>query len=272
MRPLELVAVAILLSLAATSCSRLTFIKPNMKAGKYEKTSPDYAFRDRPEDIAEQTARKHIAMAGERLQKGELDSAEAEATLAIKAAPSSADGQTLMAVIEERRGHPQQAGAYYAKAAELEPARGATLNNYGAWLCGNGRAAESLSWFDRALADQAYRQPADALGNQAACALKTGRTDGVERILRDALRLEPDNAVALGAMADYQYRSAQYFDARAFSERRLAAAPATSDALLLASRIEDKLGDRTAAARYAQRLQMEFPQSGTTQSGERTSP
>jgi type IV pilus assembly protein PilF len=60
-----------------------------------------------------------------------------------------------------------------------------------------------------------------------------------------------------------RYSQARYMDARAFSERRLAAAPASADALLLASQIEDKLGDSAAAARYVRRLGEEFP--GTAQ-------
>src|SRR3546814_6712665 len=70
----------------------------------------------------------------------------------------------------------ERAGGYYARAAELAPEQGTALNNYGAWLCGNGRAAESLAWIDRALADPIYRQRASALANAGSCALKAGQT------------------------------------------------------------------------------------------------
>ncbi|MGO1719724.1 MAG: type IV pilus biogenesis/stability protein PilW, partial [Luteimonas sp.] len=80
-----------------------------------------------------------------------------------------------------------------------------------------------------------------------------------EPYLRAALRLDPENSVALAAMAEYQYRSGHYLDARAFSQRRLDAAAATPDVLLLASQIEEKMGDRAAAERYRQRLGREFP-------------
>src|SRR3546814_7890955 len=89
------------------------------------------------------------------------------------------------------------AGGYYARAAELAPEQGTALNNYGAWLCGNGRAAESLAWFDRALADPIYRQRASALANAGSCALKAGQTANVERHLREALSLDPVDATAL---------------------------------------------------------------------------
>ena len=78
--------------------------------------------------------------------------------------------------------------------------------------------------------------------------------------------------VALAAMAEEAMRQGNYLDARAFSERRLAAAPATPTALELASRIEDKLGDSVAAARYVQRLKTEFPQAGNAFPGESSTP
>ena len=54
-----------------------------------------------------------------------------------------------------------------------------------------------------------------------------------------------------------------YLLALAFSQRRLAAAPATRPVLLLASQIEQKLGDSAAAARYVQRISAEFPGTPT---------
>jgi type IV pilus assembly protein PilF len=67
------------------------------------------------------------------------------------------------------------------------------------------------------------------------------------------------NPVALTALARREFGAGNAFEARAFSERRLAAAPADPKALLLASQIEQKLGDSAAAARYVSRLKAEFP-------------
>src|SRR5690606_39991343 len=75
------------------------------------------------------------------------------------------------------------------------------------------------------------------------------------------------NSVALASMAEYQYRNGHYLDARAFSQRRLDAAPATPEVLLLASQIEEKMGDNAAAARYRQRLGREFPQAAQQNPG-----
>lgn len=264
MRLREALLLAVVVAFAASACSRLTFIRPSAKPGKYEQVAPTYEFKDSPEYTRRTQAREHLGLAEDRLRSGQLDQAESEARLALKSDSASAGAYTVLALVEDRRGNATAAGAHYAKAAELAPGQGAMLNNYGAWLCGNGRAAESLAFFDKALADPAYRERAGALANAGACALRAGQTGRVERDLRAALEIDPDNQVALAAMAEYQYGAGNYFDARAFSQRRLAAAPATAAALLLASQIEDKLGDKVASARYVQRMRSEFPQAGTT--------
>ena len=133
------------------------------------------------------------------------------------------------------------------------------MNNYGAWLCTNGSPAEALVWFDRALKDPRYPTPASALANAGGCALKVGQYQRAERDLRSALALDPSNSYALASMAESEYHAGRYFEARAFTERRFAAAFSIQAVLLLAAEIEERLGDRAAASRYVQRLRAEFP-------------
>ena len=81
--------------------------------------------------------------------------------------------------------------------------------------------------FDRALADPGYPTPASALANAGACALKAGQADLASQYLGKALEIDPGNAVALEAMAESEFNAGHYMAARAFSERRLALAPAS---------------------------------------------
>ena len=267
--------LAVLLALASTSlsgCKRLTFVRPNFDKTKYEHTGPDYAVRDDKRTKDASAARTRVQLAQAALRNGDLDGAERDARTALKADPRSADALTLLGAAAERRGNMAEAGQHYKKAVDLAPERGAFLNNYGAWLCASGRAVESLSWFDRALADSAYATPTAALANAGSCAATAGQNERAERDLRTALALDANNALALGGLARLELQKGNAFEARAFSERRLAAAPADPDALVLASQIEQKLGDTAAAARYVQRLRAEFPDaqgSGTGDDGKR---
>lgn len=268
MRLRDAIAVAVIAAVGLGACSRLTFIKPSTKRKGFTQTGPDYTIRSDGRGNARMAALDRVALAEQRLRAGQVDQAEVEARAALKVDPKLPDAYTVLAMVADRRGQGPQAGGYYAKAAQLAPARGTVLNNYGVWLCGNGRAAESLGWFDRALADPAYPTRARALANAGACALDAGQYPRAERDLRQALSLDPANPAALGAMARNEYRAARYLEARAFSERRLAAAAATPETLVLASQIEEKLGDTAAAARYVRRLREEFPQTLETRPGE----
>lgn len=195
----------------------------------------------------------------QQLANGDFPGAKRGAQAVLKQDPKSVDGHTYLAIALENTGDPAAAGAHYLRVTELAPANGAALANYGAWLCGQGRAAESLAWFDRALAVQGYGTKATGWANAGVCAGQAGQEERADRDLRRAIALDPGNATALGALARREFRAGRAFEARAFSERRLAAAPADPQALLLASQIEEKLGDTAAAARYVARLNMEFP-------------
>ncbi len=204
-----------------------------------------------------------LRLAGDRLGRNDLEAALKYARSAQKLKPSVPDAYTLQAVVLGMRGDAAAAGALYRKAAELAPRQGGVLNNYGAWLCTSGHPAEALVWFDRALADPAYAARADALANAGGCALDAGQYERAEPNLRQALALAPGNAYALESMARNEVLHGRYFEARAFCQRRLAAAPATVSVLQLAAEIEERLGDGSAASRYRQRLREEFPVSAT---------
>lgn len=259
MQPRSAIALAAMLVFLVTSCSRLTFVKPSGKRKGPQESVRTYDVSDSPAVKQRLASRDRLARATQRLHGGDVASAEIDAKAVLKADPGSADAHTLLAVVNDRRGQQAAAGDHYKRAAELAPSQGAALNNYGAWLCHEGFAAESLVWFDRAVAAPGYGTPESALANAGGCAVEAGQFERAQRDLRAALEIDPANAFALAAMAELEFRQGRHFEARAFSERRLAAGPATADVLQLAADIEAELGDRKAAGRYMQRLHAEFP-------------
>lgn len=246
---------------ALAGCSRLTFVKPSPDRNSYTQVAPDYDVREDPREAGRLLARERVAAAAEALRGGDLPRAAELARQALEGDRSLADAHTVLALVAERLGRGAEAGTHYAAAAKLAPAHGIALNNYGVWLCGAGRPAEALPLFDRALADPSYPTPAGALANSGNCAMRAGQAARAERDLRRALALDPAEPTALAAMARVEYAAGDYLQARAFSERRLAAAAATAEVLQLASQIEQKLGDAAASARYVQRMRDEFPLS-----------
>ena len=255
------VVLTLVLVTGCSSMSRkFTFMRPDLSRREFTRTAPEYDIKPDKERRGKFVARDMVARAEQRLRSGQLDQAEAAARSALKQDAKAVDAYTILGIVADQRGQSAEAGRHYAKAAELAPTSGSIANNYGAWLCGNGRAAESLGWFDRALADANYPTPAAARANAGACAMDAGQTARAERDLRMALSRQPENPTALAAMARVSYANGNFLDARAFSERRLAAGPATREILQLASQIEQKLGDNRASARYMQQMAAQFPQ------------
>jgi len=193
--------------------------------------------------------------ASDLYQQGNFAQAQALAERALKAEPRSGDAHTVLGAIADARGDARVAGVHYGKAIEIAPNTGIYANNYGHWLCTNGRAAESLAWFDRAVADPAYPTRGRALANAGGCAQQAGQPDRAETSWRLALALDPVNAPALSGMAALKFARGEYLDARAFSERWLTIAPDSPEGLRLAIEVEQKLGDNAAASRYLSRLQ-----------------
>ena len=258
----------VLVFLATAGCNRLTFVRPSLERGDFDKVARDVTVRESSDRIAARKADAHLQRARGHLARNELDKAEDEARSAIKLDASSEGGYTALAVVHDRRGQAARAGEYYRKATELAPTRGGTLNNYGTWLCSNGREQESLVWFERAVASPGYQTRAGALANAGRCADRAGLDERATAYLRMAIELDPKNPIALSTLAERAYRRGDGMQARAFSERRLTAAPADAASLLLASQIEEMLGDTAAAARYVQRMRAEFPNTSGSGTGE----
>lgn len=258
MRRPEAALLLLVLVVVLSGCSRLTFVKPKAERGSFDRVAPTYSVRDDPDVKRRLMARERMALAQQAYQAGDLARAVVETNKVLKADPASADGHTLLALIASQQGKSQDAGRSFKRAAELAPGRGEFLNNYGTWLCSNGQPAEGLVWIDRALGDPNYPTRGAAFANAGGCARKAGQYERAERDLRYALQAEPGNAYALAEMAENEYRNGRFFEARAFSERRLSVGSADRRTLELAALIEERLGDSRAAARYRQRLQAEF--------------
>lgn len=252
-----LVAACLLAGLAA--CSRLTFVRPNFDRGHEDQIADRPVYRDTPAERTQQNVDDLLTLAADRYRSGELAQAQAHAQAALAIDKHSVAAVSLLALIADARGDGKAAQGYYQRALALTPGSGDALNNYAVWLCHNGRIPESLPLFRQALADPNYTTPSLAAGNLGACLLDAGQASEAEASLRQALKLDPGNAVALASMARAQFLAGHFMDARAFIERRLAAAPATAADLRLAADIERRLGDAAAAARYEDQLRQVGP-------------
>lgn len=195
------------------------------------------------------------------MKRGDYELALEKFQRAIRLDPRYTDAHTGIAVLYEQIGRQELAERHYRKAVELKPDNGNVHNNLGTFLCKKGEHEQAEEHFLKALEDPFYRTPQVAYANAGTCALRIPAPERAERYLRLALEEDPEYADALFRLAEMMYRRGEHLNARAFMERYLAAAGVSADALFLAARIERELGDRRAAARYASRLQNDFPDS-----------
>ena len=252
--PVALLAACVL----ASGCSkfeRLSIIRPSAQRGEYTQVAPTYDVSGKTGRARNTDTTQLLMSASDLYQQGDFAQAQALAERALKAEPRSGDAHTVLGAIADARGDTKAAGAHYSKAIEIAPNTGIYANNYGHWLCANGRAAESLGWFERAVADPAYPTRERALANAGACAQQAGQPERAETSWRLALALDQVNAPALSGMAALKFARGEYLDARAFTERWLTVVPDDPEGLRLAIQVEQKLGDNAAASRYLSRLQ-----------------
>jgi type IV pilus assembly protein PilF len=261
-REIVLLLVMGLLSLCLPACSRLerlNIVRPTAERGAYTQVAPVYEVSDKRVQKSSLAAADTLAGALDLYRAGQVDLADRQARQALQRDPGSADAHSLLAAIATSRGDGEAAGKHYAEAVAISPDNGVYANNYGTWLCGHGRAGESLAWFERALADPAYPTPADALANMGTCAERAGLSERAEANWRRALSLDPVNLPALAGLAGLQSTHGNGLEARAFVERWLELAPNDPDALQLAARIEAEKGDNVAAERYLSRFRRLAP-------------
>ena len=244
----------VLITLAAfTGCKRLTFIKPNYDKMEIERVKQAPDLHDSAADKRRMVAVDSAEAATNRLSVGDYDGAERAAQNAVKNSPDDPSGYTILALVQQGRGHTASAGTYFQKAASLGRSGPAEWGNYGSWLCESSQATEGLNWIDRALQYPDALDTAGMLANAGKCALKAGQTARAEQNLRSALNSAPTNAVALDGMTQLMIERGQMMEARAFSERRLAQGE-NAESLQRAILIETKLGDARSAQRYRDRL------------------
>ena len=183
---------------------------------------------------------------------------------AIAANPNSADAHGVRALIYSAMNENALADQSFQRALQLAPRNPELANNYGSFLCQNGKAEQGIALFDAALKNPTYQSPVNALLNAGSCSLRAGKLDAAERYLLDALRYDADLPATNGNLAQVYYerndiKRAGFFLSRLREAAKIDTLPA--ETLLLAIRIDRKLGDKSSEASMVSQLRRRFPAS-----------
>lgn len=173
---------------------------------------------------------------------------------ALIADPAFADAYVMRALIYMDMSENKLAEESFLQAIKLSPNTPDFNNNYGWFLCQNGREKESIAYFDAALKNRAYQSPVKALINAGICSMKLKNRAAAERYFSQAFQYDPGNPTTNSNLARIYYDQGDYERARFYIGRVMKSDVMSADVLWLAIKIERKLGDRAAETSLATQL------------------
>jgi len=209
----------------------------------------------------QQRAKVHTELGSLYLLDGRSAIALEEARIAIAADSNYAPAYNLLGLVHMVLNEPRLSEDNFGMALRLAPGDPEINNNYGWFLCHNGREKDSIAYFLRAAKNPLYPTPTKPYTNAGICSLRLKDDKAAEDYLLNALQLSPTNTQALYWLADIAYRKGRLWEARQWATDIKKMMEPTAELVWLVLRIERKLGNREAEARYASQLRRRFPGS-----------
>lgn len=208
-------------------------------------------------------AKAHTELGMLYLQAGNMGVALQEARISVEADPGYAPAHNLMGLIHMSLRETGSAQASFEKAVRLAPGDPDIANNYGFFLCQNGRELEGIQYFLSAVKNPLYKTPARSYTNAGLCFLRLKDDKSADEYFQRAARADGSNAQAFFHLADIAYRRGDYYNAKKHMAELQRISEPEAETLWLAIRIEKKLGDRQAEANFSSQLRRKF--AGTPQ-------
>jgi type IV pilus assembly protein PilF len=208
-----------------------------------------------------EASRINTQMGVSYFRSGQMARALDKLKRAIEEDPANADAHSALAVVYAQRGDTDLANSEYREALSLSDDNPDLNNNYGSFLCGQGKFEDGQRYLVRAIKSHDYATPEAALTNSGVCALRAGKPADAENAFREAVRINPDFPDALIKLARITYQRQDYSRAQIFMQRYQKLSKASAASLWLAAQIEQQLGNGDAARSYATQLVQQFPAS-----------
>lgn len=211
-------------------------------------------------DLA-RAAQINTQLGADYARQGDYVLAQQRLLRAISQREDYAPAHSALAFVYSRTGSMQKAEDEYRRALQLSPDDPDIQNNFGTFLCSEGKGAEAQPYFQQALANPRYSTPAAAWTNAGVCWLDMQKPEEAERDFEKALRADPDFAQAVEHLAVLSYQHRNYLRARALIQHYSRLAKLGPGMLLLSSRVERALGDTSGAQALEVQLIQNYPQS-----------
>lgn len=213
------------------------------------------------EDPLRYRAKVHTELGANYFQRGQMSVALEELREAIRLDPKYGVAHSILGLVHADLGEFAKADAAFQQAISVAPAEGDIRNNYGSYLCRQGRPKEGLEQFDAALRLPLYQTPQVALENAGSCALAASMIRPAETYFARLVQIQPFYSRGYQGLAAVGMKTARFDEVRKQVRMALNAQPLTPELYYYGACAERQLGDRAAEDSYAQQLKSRFADS-----------
>lgn len=184
------------------------------------------------------------------LKQGNRPRAKRKLLTALKQAPSSPDTNAALAYFFEQTHELEQAQKFYSNALFLSSNGGSQLNNYGAFLCRQGRYQQAEQYFLKAVHDIQYLHTAAAYENAGLCALAKPDDEKARLYFIAAIDHDPSRKASLYELVKLEDKKGQGTEALKHLKKYPALVLSDKQLLTLAAQVAKNTGNTKTAAYY----------------------
>lgn len=210
-------------------------------------------------------ARIRLELASTYFSQGQLTTALDELKQAEAIDSSLPEAYEMRALIYDAMGDTARADANFQIALDRDASNGSVLHNYGWYLCRMGKYPEADAMFGRAALLPQTVATSKTLFVRGVCQMRAGLYPEAEKTLARSYEMDPTNPATAFNLASVLYRRGELERARFYIARvNSRDEQVTAESLWLATRIEQRNGNREAAREFGAQLRQRFPASRET--------
>lgn len=202
------------------------------------------------------------------LKKGNTGQAKFNLDKALSFAPKLPDVHYSLGYYYQTVQNFDKAYESYLQAVKLDPYNGDALNNFGAFLCHQGRLSEAADFLLAAIEIKNYTRVWQSYENLGVCYQQSEKlTDKRQAIeyFKQALDYNDSAYTSLQGLVALLQDAEQWQDAKKYYDRWFVVSARSPEIYWIGYRISKQLNDNKAANGYGRVLLLEYPNSEQTQ-------
>ncbi len=254
MRIVSMVLLGLVAGLSLVSCA-------TDPAGTGQEGARPHVVTESDEPEARKRARIRLELAVGYFEQGQTTVALDELKQSLSADPNFGEAYNLRGLIYMRLNDFRLADESFRRAIALNASDANSLHNYGWLMCQQGRHAESMPLFAKALANPQYTDRPKTLMIQGLCQIKAGQRALAEESLTRSYELDAGNPITGYNLALLLFEREELVRAQFYIRRINNSELANAESLWLGIKVEHRLGNRDAEEQLASQLRKRYPQA-----------